>query len=608
MRSPRFSLREKELQDLFRPSALKRTWREDIRTKLRERMLPDPIENLDFHVDLDNNCRRISAEICGGTYRPQQPIRVLVEKSKGICRQIALPTVDDSLVLQRLSDALFHSIRGKAPSPSAYFEPDQTRFRGRRFDGPDYGSFAAWLKFKDKIYDMIEVNKFIVVTDIANYYDCIGYVLLRNVISSYISASEATLDLLIFTLDGMLWQPDYMPRVDIGLPQIDLDAPRILAHCFLYDLDAYVTKKGVSYTRYMDDIKLGVWSISEGKSLLRDIDIILHTRHVRLNSGKTIILSATEAIRYFCVDENRRIDKFERYIDRKITGGKPLVKIAYLLSKIIKQIVIRGHFKDGWGEKIVKRLFGLAKIAKANLPLAPLRQILKDRPGCRQAVLDYLASRPLTKKWLDLLRSYIEDPEIVDDAAIIKAAGTIVDMTSTGRRYEAVEIRGISRSIARRGNFGFYAAIWLLSKYGAPGVILSLIEDGYDVWRNDRQFGRMVAGMYPLFLRTKYFDRFETLLTSVSNSGVEEVLDFHRQLSDTLRGAGRIRSILRAKNSSRASGITHSKFLMLISVFHNNLINNKQKEMLVKIHSKAFLDRRYRKLALRSLPPALRVF
>ena len=77
-----------------------------------------------------------------------------------------------------------------------------------------------------------------VITDISNYYDSISYIHLRNVISGILHAEEPVLDMLIYVLSDLLWQPDYMPRVEIGLPQINLDAPRLLAHCFLYELDA----------------------------------------------------------------------------------------------------------------------------------------------------------------------------------------------------------------------------------------------------------------------------------------------------------------------------------------------------------------------------------
>ena len=89
-------------------------------------------------------------------------------------------------------------------------------------------------------------------------------------ISGILHAEEPVLDMLIYVLSNLLWQPDYMPRVEIGLPQINLDAPRLLAHCFLYELDAYLASDhSRDFVRYMDDINVGLDSIAEAKGVLR---------------------------------------------------------------------------------------------------------------------------------------------------------------------------------------------------------------------------------------------------------------------------------------------------------------------------------------------------
>ncbi len=114
----------------------------------------------------------------------------------------------------------------------------------------------------------------IVVTDIANYYDFINYTRLRNVVAGTIKVRETILDFLIFVLSSILWQPDYTPRFEVGLPQINTDAPRILAHCFLFELDKVLAEfPRVDYARFMDDIDLGVDSILEAKQILKQIDL-----------------------------------------------------------------------------------------------------------------------------------------------------------------------------------------------------------------------------------------------------------------------------------------------------------------------------------------------
>ena len=57
--------------------------------------------------------------------------------------------------------------------------------------------------------------------------------------------------------------------------------------------------KHIDYARFMDDIDLGVDTLREAKQLLKQIDLVLQTRQVRLNSGKTKILSQIEAEKAF---------------------------------------------------------------------------------------------------------------------------------------------------------------------------------------------------------------------------------------------------------------------------------------------------------------------
>ena len=139
-----------------------------------------------------------------------------------------------------------------------------------------------------------------IVSDIANYYDSVSYDHLRNILADLSLAREHALDLLIYTLSCMLWQPDYMPRVPVGLPQSNLDAPRLLAHCFLFEIDELLSNmKNVDFARYMDDIDVGVDSIPEARVVIRDLDLSLQTRQIRLNSGKTKDFTEKEAREHF---------------------------------------------------------------------------------------------------------------------------------------------------------------------------------------------------------------------------------------------------------------------------------------------------------------------
>jgi hypothetical protein len=143
---------------------------------MRRQPIPDPLENLDFHIRLDAMSGAIEAEVLSGAYIPNTPIRFLSEKSKGLCRQLVIPSAKDALVPQTLSDALWSEIRSKAPTKKAFYAPGDHQFsKIIKGHSSEYGSLNAWLAFQETIFGFAKKKKFIVVTDIANYYDSISY-------------------------------------------------------------------------------------------------------------------------------------------------------------------------------------------------------------------------------------------------------------------------------------------------------------------------------------------------------------------------------------------------------------------------------------------------
>jgi hypothetical protein len=145
----------------------------------------------------------------------------------------------DMLVLQCLSDVLYAQIKKEAPSSNAFFEPKDHSFWQLKGEEAEYGTFKAWKEFQTEILGFATSKKYIVITDVANYYDFIDFVQLRNIIAAQKKVNEALLDLLIYVLRGLSWQPDFMPPRPTGLPQMDMDAPRLLAYAYLFDLDAW---------------------------------------------------------------------------------------------------------------------------------------------------------------------------------------------------------------------------------------------------------------------------------------------------------------------------------------------------------------------------------
>jgi hypothetical protein len=590
--SPRFKLRKKEISAVINKSRMKHTWKNKVRTALRDQFLPDPVDFYDYQLDINRICESIENIVFAGTYVPRPPRRMTQEKSKGLCRLLTVPHPTDILVLQCLSDALYSDIKNKQPTNKAFFEPEDHSFSGRDtlFGTPQYGSYKSWLDFQKEILKFTQQREWIIVTDIANYYDFINYTHLRNVIAGTIQIRESILDFLIFLLSSLLWQPDYTPRFEVGLPQINADAPRILAHCFLFELDKIIDDTRFDYARFMDDIDIGVDSEWQAKNILKEIDLVLQTRQVRLNSGKTKILSRTEAEKHFKKRENMFLDRFVARINSRHQNRQSLQKDQKFTEYCFEYGFKNKTFKDGNGDKILKRLITIAGKIKAKIPPATIAMVLKDWPSVRENILIYHAQMPHSKAEFEAITNFIHRKEHVDDFSWICFAATLVSARLPRAAYVVDGISKIFRADEKLDFFQLYSKLWILSKYGNADDLLGLLRTNFDVWAADETLGRLVGGLSPIFAQDGMYASFETLLDSAQNKAANDLANFHRMMRNEPAKYASVKHYLIQENPSLPNRIRHAKFLMLLSVLQGYSISEEERELLFKKHHRAFGD------------------
>lgn len=575
---------------------------------MRRQQIHDPVEHLDFHVNLHSACSAIAADVCSGSYIPDPPARFLAEKTKGLCRQLVIPSVKDALILQTLSDALWAELKRKAPSENAFYAPDEHKFsqiiRGHL---SEYGPINAWLLFQERIFGFTKSRKFIVVTDIANYYDCISYDHLRNILADLAITREHSLDLLIFALTHMLWQPDYMPRVHVGLPQMNLDAPRLLAHCFLFEIDRlHVQDRNVEFARYMDDIDIGVDTIAKAKMVLRDLDLSLHTRQIRLNSGKTQILSHEQARVHFRIRENAFLSRLEDSIDSKLALGVPIDRERRFLTAAIRFGLQFKRFEGGNGDKILKRLINYARKFSAEIDDHDFTALLLKWPSVRAPSLLWWEHSSAPERKLSLVCSFVQSKEIIDDAALINMATSIVEARLPADQSTRETIEAIIAGLDTTTKWGLYAALWILSKYGSESELMRLVESSTSIWTTDECLSRLVAGLHPIMNGSTHFGKFCALLSRSNNRWCQSIIDFHQGLASTTKGYTAIRGFIQARNPSLPNQISHSKFLMLLSLAKNLSIAPTAIRTLREKHAFALEDSHYKARIERHIfPPAL---
>jgi hypothetical protein len=570
--SPKFFLREKVITKIVNEKRLKNTWKTKTHTDFRQFPIADPVDYLDVNRRIDDICKKITTQIRSGEYSVSRVKRYLSEKSRGLCRQMTIPSVEDALTLQCLADAFWQEIKSKAPSKNAFFEPKDHSFSKTDDDEPEYGSVKAWLDFQKKILGFSKENNFIVITDVANYYDFIDFSHLRNVIVSTVNIQEAVIDFLMYMLSGMCWRPDYMPTRDVGMPQMDIDAPRLLAHCFLFELDAVVEDMNfANYTRFMDDIDAGANNIADAKKIIKSIDLTLQTRQLRLNAGKTRIFTSREARSHFKILENRMLKEFEKGV---MKSDRP--KAAEILHKLLERWNKRRVFDEGNGEKILKRILSFATTIAAPLNKKIIFDAIRLRPNLRGSAFRYLAHCGYVADDIKAINKIIADGYVCDDIFYMEYCRSLATANIAADVETKAAIQQTIHLIEAPDFYRLHGAIILASRFMKADALLDMVRKHLDFWRHDHHLGRLVGGLSPIARRDKKYQEFTKIVADSLNPEALSIQNFHFHVRTAPSLDGTILNKFLKKDDSFPVGIRYGKWMLLHSILDNEAIPPKK--------------------------------
>ncbi|MDE7547461.1 RNA-directed DNA polymerase [Acetobacter fabarum] len=515
----RLTSRLNELQKVFSPEIMERVWKNYIRPGLRDQEIPDLHDYNDFHWNRKEIFSRLCNALYSGNYISQRSVPVRIEKKLGVTRTLVLPTVNDCLILQCIVENILPIALKKQPSKNSFFSRSHGFAQADISFERDYIWFRQWRKFSDMRLEISSSHQFVCVTDIANYFDNIDYSHLRNIISDLHSTGEVTLDILFLVLDRISWRPDYLPSSNRSLPQVNFDAPRLLSHVYLYEVDAFLkTVTNNCFVRWVDDITATTNSVSEGKCLLRDLDQMLQTRGLRLNSGKTKILSAKQARKFFYAQENKFLDKVKDDFAKLPLGGK---RRKNLLIKVQREFdKFQGIEPTGQWEKVAKRYLSHFASISDNYGLKFAKSRLSSDPGLRDSILRYFSELGPRRDRFNSIATYLTGSDILDDASIMFAAKVLTDWHVTPNSVLHRDIRSLAEQLASsqyvcRNPFFLMAALWLMSKYGLRRHILQVIEQTSNIWTHSEFLARQVASTYGKFRGHKEGEAMKAMIVSL---------------------------------------------------------------------------------------------
>lgn len=378
------------------------TWK-IVRAELRNASVRDVIDFVDYDVDPDKWIKRLLEQISSGRYEPSTPTRFTLGKSNGFSRTMTQPAIPDLVLYRTIVDSIYRRAL-RREHKHVYFKRERLQRAqsvaqqqaaqqlgwATHYRMGSQRSFYNWLRYAQyrKYLLLQSVHPYLVVTDVTNFFDSILHSHIEEALRG-LAVVPRMVGLLFFLLERLSIRQDYGSSHGISLPVDEFDCSRTLAHMTLFGHDdAMVSLVGTdNYVRWMDDQNLGVSSKANGLRALAEVGKSLARLHLSPNAKKSRILNLSEARRHFHLDLNAMLDKGDIQAKSVITGRQ-----RRALSKTVRKIWARAQVHEGVGEfdKVMKRLYRLAGIARLRFLRRRASRDVLSNPGLVERVADYM--------------------------------------------------------------------------------------------------------------------------------------------------------------------------------------------------------------------------
>jgi len=400
-----------------------------VRAQLKRAPRRDILDYLEFDIDPNVWIKRLLDSIRDGSYSPQRPTRYSLAKSNGFDRIITIPQIPDLVLYRTIIDHLYFRskrkqakhvyfrqttlselVRSVAKEAKTYINDQQERGDSSSKYGTQ-ATFLEWLKYDQyrKLLIFDQIFPFIVITDIANFFDSVLYGRIEE--SLHDLAAPAKMVSLLFTLlEEFSIREPFTPVQRIGLPVDPADCSRTLAHMALLPHDERIVDLvgENSYVRWMDDQNVGVSSRADGLAVLGAIGDSLRRLHLTPNTSKSKILSLKEAKVHFHFNSNRELDRIEKLPSDTISARTNL-------RRDLKTLWFQATTSEGKGEwqKVLKRIYRQA--ARADTRLLRRRAVndVKTSPALVDRISDYMRYTATFSQYMEFVETLLMDPEQV---------------------------------------------------------------------------------------------------------------------------------------------------------------------------------------------------
>lgn len=386
---------------------LLRTWRK-VKKQFREELIRDPIDHLAYEAHLEANIGYLAYRLQNERYIPAGQTVVRSAKKDGLTRPLAFLEIEDQIAYKAICESLEDELLDGFP-PWVNFSRSKPVRRNPDHQPDDRAPcdyetwFDAWIRHHTVVTKFVfteNENRFIVETDIANFFPSINFSLLRDHIFANTSAPAELINLLFSILQALIPKPGYSIAHNLGLPQENYDVSRTLAQAFLKPLDEMLMPLGQEgrYARWVDDIRIAVRDENEGKALLSKVQLCLEKLGLALNTGKTRIITRDKARQELLVELNS-------YLDRVHKAARHVnFSLEEFDDKLVQFLQLEPF--GGW-ERVLRRFYTESRRVGSSVLEDFAWQHIIGFPQSAQVILKYLSGRPYSDRLLNELWQYL---------------------------------------------------------------------------------------------------------------------------------------------------------------------------------------------------------
>jgi len=502
-------------------TSLWRSWKA-VRKELKNSSIRDVVDFLDFDVNPNVWINRLLARVASGEYEPEVARRFTLGKSLGFSRVMTLPAIPDLVLYRTIVEHIYGRSQRRRHRNVYFLRDELTKVQKRAFDdalgrmrgAPDLHatgdryrlvgtrSFYNWLKFNQyrKYLIFEKVYNFIIVTDIANFFDTILHSHVAEAVQGSPVSSRMT-GLLFFLLERLSVRQDYTSSHGISLPIDEFDCSRTLAHMVLYSHDDAIVKVvgEEAYVRWMDDQSIGAATRAEGLRLLGEVGRSLERLHLTPSTQKSKVLTLSEARRHFHLDLNEQLDQGE--LLAKKADARKTARLRF--ERKVRGIWRKAQRYRGTGEfsKILRRLYRLAGLARLGFLRARAAQDILEDPSLVERIAGYYRCTGTVSEYVDFVDGLMNNPEQVYPDVNVALIESLLRAEPIGS--DVVRLRQLTKSLIRRdgslpGADDCAATATLLALRFGDGSVRSLLERCFKDTRQvvPRQVVRAAAFVY----------------------------------------------------------------------------------------------------------------